>query len=104
MPNIHCFGFSAEEYPQFKSIFNPLLKSIDLHLESITTWHPDVKPESCDGTKTRRPYLAFTATSEKQANEIIAVMVKAELYYDVEPGGEKFISREAMIKMGKGNT
>jgi len=98
MPNIHFLGFSREEYEEFKPKVDASLKQIMLGNEAVTSFHPSVIIESCDGTRTNMPYLHIFSSDEAHIDKIKAVIIANQLFFDIESSTGDFIEADKIMK------
>lgn len=82
MPNIFICGYERRA-PKIKCAIDLLMARINLQNKAITSI-AEIIPESCDGKKTRMPYLWIRSTNMTEILEIIDILKKGGMKKDVE--------------------
>lgn len=98
MPNIEIHGYGrkkscpslpllvvtiAEEAFEMRDRIDKVMQDIGLGGNAITTIYPTIAT-SCDGEKTRMPYLRISNTKPEETTRIIDKLKEAEIITDIE--------------------
>jgi hypothetical protein len=83
MPNIQICGFGAIAADQLKRHIDKVMQEIGLGNDAITSI-VEMNAESCDGKRTKMPYLRICSTNAREIKKIIGALKKAKIKEDVE--------------------
>ena len=102
MPNIWMIGFEVMEYHRAKALIDQAMQSIDLGGEAVTTYLGESLVTSCDGKKTKMPYLIVSTTGgDEEMRQIVDALRAQDLRVDCEKHplpSDGFIDKEHMSR------
>lgn len=98
--NIQFLGFSREEYEEAKPKVDEVLKQIGFADSAVTSFYTYSLVESCDGKRTRMPYLHIFS-NEEQFFKIRQAFIRNQLFFDIESLAGSFITAAEMERQYK---
>jgi len=83
MPNIMICGFGFTEVKELKDTIDAAMQALNLGGAAITSV-VEMETNSCDGKRTRMPYLRICSTNEEEIQRIIKTLQIIGYRVDVE--------------------